>query len=41
MSQDLKTLLGEVIEKQKAELWKISDEIFDFAEISGEEYKSM
>ena len=22
MSQDLKTLLGEVIEKQKAELWR-------------------
>ena len=41
MSQDLKKLLGEVIEMHRAELCKIADLIYDFAEKSAEEYKSM
>lgn len=41
MSQDLKKLLGEVIEMHRAELCKMADLIYDFAEKSAEEYKSM
>ncbi len=41
MSQDLKKLLGEVIEIHRAELCKMADLIYDFAEKSAEEYKSM
>lgn len=41
MSQDLKKLLGEVIEMHRAELSKMADLIYDFAEKSAEEYKSM
>lgn len=41
MSQDLKKLLGEVIEMYRAELCKMADLIYDFAEKSAEEYKSM
>ena len=41
MSQDLKKLLGEVIEMHRAELCKMVDLIYDFAEKSAEEYKSM
>ena len=40
MSQDLKKLLGEVIEMHRAELCKMADLIYDFAEKSAEEYKS-
>ena len=32
MSQDLKKLLGEVIEMHRAELCKMADLIYDFAE---------
>lgn len=41
MSQDLKKLLGEVIEMHRAELCKMADLIYDFTEKSAEEYKSM
>lgn len=41
MSQDLKKLLGEVIEMHRAELCRMADLIYDFAEKSAEEYKSM
>lgn len=41
MSQDLKKLLGKVIEMHRAELCKMADLIYDFAEKSAEEYKSM
>lgn len=41
MSQDLKKLLGEVIEMHRAELCKMADLIYGFAEKSAEEYKSM
>ena len=41
MSQDLKKLLGEVIEMHRAELCKMADLIYDYAEKSAEEYKSM
>lgn len=41
MSQDLKKLLDEVIEMHRAELCKMADLIYDFAEKSAEEYKSM
>ena len=41
MSQDLKKLLGEVIEMHRAELCKMAYLIYDFAEKSAEEYKSM
>lgn len=41
MSQDLKKFLGEVIEMHRAELSKMADLIYDFAEKSAEEYKSM
>lgn len=41
MSQDLKKLLCEVIEMHRAELCKMADLIYDFAEKSAEEYKSM
>lgn len=41
MSQDLKKILGEVIEMHRAELCKMADLIYDFAEKSAEEYKSM
>lgn len=41
MPQDLKKLLGEVIEMHRAELCKMADLIYDFAEKSAEEYKSM
>lgn len=41
MSQDLKKLLGEVIEMHRAELCKMADLIYVFAEKSAEEYKSM
>ena len=41
MSQDLKKLLGEVIEMHRAELCKMADLTYDFAEKSAEEYKSM
>lgn len=41
MSQDLKKLLGEVIEMHRAELCKMADLIYDFAEKNAEEYKSM
>lgn len=41
MSQDLKKFLGEVIEMHRAELCKMADLIYDFAEKSAEEYKSM
>lgn len=41
MSQDLKKLLGEVIEMHRAELCKMADLIYDFAEKSAEEYRSM
>lgn len=41
MLQDLKKLLGEVIEMHRAELCKMADLIYDFAEKSAEEYKSM
>ena len=41
MSQDLKKLLGEVIEMHRAELCKMAAFIYDFAEKSAEEYKSM
>lgn len=41
MSQDLKKLLGEVIEMHRGELCKMADLIYDFAEKSAEEYKSM
>ena len=41
MSQDLKKLLGEVIEMHRAELCKMADLIYDFAEKSAEEYKSI
>jgi amidohydrolase len=41
MSQDLKKLLGEVIEMHRAELCEMADLIYDFAEKSAEEYKSM
>ena len=34
MSQDLKKLLGEVIEMHRAELCKMADLIYDFAEKS-------
>ena len=37
MSQDLKKLLGEVIEMHRAELCKMADLIYDFAEKSAEE----
>lgn len=35
MSQDLKKLLGEVIKMHRAELCKMADLIYDFAEKSG------
>ena len=41
MSQDLKKLLGKVIEMHRAELCKMADLIYDYAEKSAEEYKSM
>ena len=41
MSQDVKKLRGEVIERHRAEVCKMADLIYDFAEKSAEEYKSM
>ena len=39
MSDDIKKQLGAVIDSYKEDLCQMSDEIFDLAEISGEEYK--
>ena len=40
MSDDIKKQLGAVIDSYKEDLCQMSDEIFDLAEISGEEYKT-
>lgn len=40
MINDIKQKLGKVIDARKEELCMMSDEIFDLAEISGEEYKT-
>ena len=40
MADDIKKKLGEVIDEHKSELCQMADEIFDLAEISGEEYKT-
>lgn len=40
MINDIKQKLGKVIDARKEELCIMSDEIFDLAEISGEEYKT-
>ena len=40
MSDDIKKQLGAVIDSYKEDLCQMADEIFDFAEISGEEYKT-
>ena len=39
MSDDIKKQLGAVIDSYKEDLCQMADEIFDLAEISGEEYK--
>ena len=40
MSDDIKKQLGAVIDSYKEDLCQMADEIFDLAEISGEEYKT-
>ena len=40
MSDNIKKQLGAVIDSYKEDLCQMSDEIFDLAEISGEEYKT-
>lgn len=40
MSDNLKKVIGNEIEAQRDELTRMADEIFDIAEISGQEYKS-
>ena len=40
MSDDIKKQLGAVIDSYKEDLCQMADEIFDLAEISGEEYET-
>ena len=40
MSDDIKKQLGAVIDSYKEDLCQMADEIFDLAEISGEEYRT-
>ncbi len=40
MSDDIKSSFGAVIDSYKEDLCQMADEIFDLAEISGEEYKT-